>query len=309
MIADGVQYRPRMARQALGKGLGALIKKQESRITDGTPQPQVDESRVIMAKVDEILASPFQPRKHFNEEQISELADSIRERGLVQPLVVRLVDGKYELIAGERRLRAVRSLGQTEVKVVVHDATDLEVAELTLIENLQREDLTPLEEAEQYRLLQTRFGMKQEVIARHVGKSRTVVANMVRLLDLAAPVKELLEKAEISVGHAKVLLQLKEMEDKQIEAAKRVAEQGLTVRQTEQLVKSILDPAAPKPNLPVLRTLPEPYEMVCQQLSADFGTKVNISLKGKNNGVIEIPYIGKDELVRILQLFGINFPQ
>jgi len=286
-----------------------LIKKQESRITDGTPQPQVDESRVIMVKVDEIEASPFQPRKRFNEEQIAELADSIRERGLIQPLVVRLVNNKYELIAGERRLRAVRTLGQPEVKVVVHDATDLEVAELTLIENLQREDLTPLEEAEQYRLLQTRFGMKQEVIARHVGKSRAVIANMVRLLDLAAPVKALLEKGDISVGHAKVLLQLKEQEEKQIEAANRVAEQGLTVRQTEQLVKAMLDPEAPKTNLPAVRTLPEAYEMVCQQLSADFGTKVNINLKGKNNGVIEIPYIGNDELVRILQLFGINFPQ
>ena len=297
-----------MARQALGKGLGALIKKTVAKDTEETQQLQVDESRIIMAKADEILTSPFQPRRRFNEEQITELADSIRERGLLQPLIVRLVDGKYELIAGERRLRAVRSLGMTEVKIVVHDATDLEVAELTLIENLQREDLTPLEEAEQYKLLQTQFGMKQEVIARHVGKSRVVVANMVRLLDLAAPVKELLEKAEISVGHAKVLLQIKDDDAAQIDAATRVAEQGLTVRQTEQLVKSILNPENGQPHIPVKRALPEAYEQVCRQLSSDFGTTVNINLKGKNNGVIEIPYIGKDELVRILQLFGINFP-
>ena len=304
----GVELPPRMARQALGKGLGALIKKTEPRNTEGTTLPQIDEGRVIMAKVDEIQASPFQPRRHFNEEHITELADSIRERGLVQPLIVRKVNNTFELIAGERRLRAVRSLGMTEVKVVIHEATDLEVAELTLIENLQREDLTPLEEAEQYRLLQTRFAMKQEVIARHVGKSRTVIANMVRLLELASPVKELLEQAQISVGHAKVLLQLKEDEQKQIDAATRVAQQGLTVRQTEQLVKSLLNANEEKPVLPVIRTLPEPYEQVCRQLSADFGTKVNINMKSKSNGTIEIPYVGKDELVRILQLFGINIP-
>ena len=121
----GVELPPRMARQALGKGLGALIKKTEPRNTEGTTLPQIDEGRVIMAKVDEIQASPFQPRRHFNEEHITELADSIRERGLVQPLIVRKVNNTFELIAGERRLRAVRSLGMTEVKVVIHEATDL----------------------------------------------------------------------------------------------------------------------------------------------------------------------------------------
>lgn len=142
-----------MPKNALGKGLGALIiKKDDTPAASG----KADEERVIKAAVSDITTSPFQPRRHFNEKQIAELADSIRERGLVQPLVVRRVDGKYELIAGERRLRALKKLGMRTAKVVVHNATDQEVAELTLIENLQREDLTPLEEAEQYRLLQTR---------------------------------------------------------------------------------------------------------------------------------------------------------
>lgn len=294
-----------MARQALGKGLNALIKKTELRTVEAAPEEEVDEGRVIIANPDEIQASPFQPRRRFNEEQIKELADSIHESGLIQPLIVRRVEGKYELIAGERRLRAIRSLGLKEVRVVVKEATDREVAELTLIENLQREDLTPMEEAEQYHLLQTRFAMSQEVIARHVGKSRAAVANMVRLLDLADPVRELLESSGITVGHAKVLLQLKE-EAAQISAATRVAEQGLTVRQTEQLVRSLLNPEQGKLTPPAVRSLPAAYEQVCQQLSRDFGTKVNISLKGKNNGVIEIPYVGKDELVRILQIFGVN---
>jgi ParB family chromosome partitioning protein len=190
-----------------------------------------------------------------------------------------------------------------EVRIVVKDATDLEVAELTLIENLQREDLTPLEEAEQYRLLQTRFGMSQEVIARHVGKSRAGIANMVRLLDLAEPVRDMLETARISVGHAKVLLQLKE-ESSQITAATRVAEHGLTVRQTEQLVRSLLNPSVvqPKPE----PQMPEVYARVCSQLSAAFGTKANITFKGKSSGVIEIPYAGREDLVRILQIFGIS---
>lgn len=292
-----------MARQALGKGLSALLTKKQE-ITSPV-EAAVDGERVILARVDEIQASPFQPRRRFDEQQIEELAESIRERGLIQPLVVRKVDGKFELIAGERRLRAIMSLGQTEVRVVVHEATDQEVAELTLIENLQRADLTPLEEAEQYRLLQTRFGMKQEVIAHHVGKSRAVIANMVRLLDLSPLSRELLEKQSITIGHAKVLLQLKD-DYQQSAAAEKVVRQSLTVRQTEQLVRKILNPEPEQPLPAPTKTLPEPYLRVCDQLSHDFGTRVNINLKGKSNGVIEIPYTGREDLVRILQIFGVN---
>ena len=291
-----------MARQALGKGLGALIMKKQGG--EAPVNVVADGDRVIKANVKDIKASPFQPRRHFDPQLIEELAASIKERGLIQPLVVRKVDGHYELIAGERRLRAVTSLGMTTVKVVVHEASDQEVAELALIENLQRADLTPLEEAEQYRLLQERFGMKQETIAQHVGKSRAVIANMVRLLDLAPEVRDLLNQQQITVGHAKVLLQLKDALQ-QTTAAQRVARGTLTVRQTEQLVRDLLNPATPveKPAAPAL---PEAYARVCSQLSQDFGTKVNISLKGKNNGVIEIPYAGREDLVRILQIFGIS---
>ncbi len=277
------------------------MKKQESA---NSPVNTVAEGdRVILAKVHDIKASPFQPRRHFDEQQIQELAASIRERGLIQPLVVRKVDGHFELIAGERRLRAVTSLGHTTVKVAVHEATDQEVAELALIENLQRADLTPLEEAEQYRLLQEKFGMKQETIAQHVGKSRAVVANMVRLLDLAPEVRDMLNAQQITVGHAKVLLQLKDA-TQQTMAAQRVSRNTLTVRQTEQLVRDLLTPVLPvaKPE----PQLPEAYARVCNQLSHDFGTRVNISMKGKSSGVIEIPYAGREDLVRILQIFGIS---
>ena len=262
-----------------------------------------DERRVILAKVGDIKPSPFQPRRHFRQEQIDELAESIRERGLVQPLVVRRVGGKYELIAGERRLRAVMGLGEKEVKVVVMEATDQEVAELALIENLQREDLTPLEEAEQYRLLQTKFNMKQEVIAKHVGKSRAVVANTVRLLDLVPEVRDMLENSEVTVGHAKVLLQIKDAELQAL-AARRVVVRGLTVRQTEQLVRQMLNPEPPTPAPEP--ELPKGYEKVCRQLSKTLGTKVNIALKGRRGGVIEIPYSGETELTRILEIFGVT---
>lgn len=291
-----------MARQALGKGLGALIQQHEASATAATAAA-ADDKRVIMAKVGEIRVSPFQPRRRFRNEQIEELAASIRERGLVQPLVVRRVDGKFELIAGERRLRAVSSLGHKEVKVVVMQATDQEVAEITLIENLQREDLTPLEEAEQYRLLQTKFNMRQEVIARHVGKSRAAVANMVRLLELAPEVRDMLDNGEVTVGHAKVLLQLKDAEQQTL-AARRVVVRGLTVRQTEQLVRTMLNPE-PQPTPPP-PALPKGYEKVCRELSRSLGAKVSIAVKGKKGGVIEIPYTSESELTRLLEIFGVT---
>ena len=287
-----------MARQALGTGLNALLARQK---TGAAPSRQ-DSERVVMARVDEIAPSPFQPRRTFPQEQIDELAASIRERGLVQPLVVRRVEGgKLELIAGERRLRAVAGLGQAEVKVIVMEATDQEVAEITLIENLQREDLSALEEAEQYRLLQTRFKMKQEEIARHVGKSRAVVANMVRLLELAPEVRDMLERSELTVGHAKVLLQIKDAESQTL-AAHRVVLRGLTVRQTEQLVRRMLNPEPPTPE----PELPKAYEKLCRQLSGMLGANVSISLKGKKGGVIEIPYSGEDELKSVLEAMGIK---
>ncbi len=267
------------------------------------PSPSDSADQVLTVGVDELTTCPFQPRRHFDAEQISELAESIKERGLLQPLVVRLVEGQYELIAGERRLRAARSLGMTKIRIIVHEATDLEVAELTLIENLQREDLRPLEEAEQYKMLQKRFGLKQGDIARHVGKARTVVANMIRLLDLEEEVRRMLNHQEIAIGHAKVLLQLKDA-DEQVTAAHRVRDRKMTVRQTEQLVRDILDPT----ERPVKEAVPVPpiYDTVCKKLTADLGTPVQISMKSENKGTIEIPYMSKSEFTRIIQLFGIT---
>ncbi len=290
-----------MARQALGKGLHALI--QQTGGIAPSALPVDDQQRIFTARVDEIRLSPFQPRRIIKDAQIEELADSIRERGLIQPLVVRRVDGNFELIAGERRLRAVKMLGRDTVKVVLMDATDQEVAELTLIENLQREDLSPLEEAEQYHLLQTRFKLKQEEIARHVGKSRALVANMVRLLDLTPEVRTMLNSGQLSVGHAKVLLQLKNAQT-QVQTATRVVRAGLTVRRTERLVHDILNP--PEPGPPPSTVLSNTERTVCQQLSSKLGTGVSISPRGSNGGVIEIPYSSTTELSRMMGVFGLS---
>ncbi len=285
------------------------MKKEDAAIpqihepADAASLPSSEQIHTV--NIDELLVCPFQPRRHFDEEQINELAESIKERGLLQPLVVRTVEGSYELIAGERRLRAARSLGMKKIRVIIREATDYEVAELTLIENLQREDLRPLEEAEQYKMLQTHFGVKQGDIARHVGKPRSVIANMIRLLDLQDDVRAMLNDELITIGHAKVLLQLKDPET-QLRAAERIIQRKLTVRQTEQLVRDTLNPT-PRPDREAA-SLPPAYEDVCRRLTADLGTPVQISMKGENKGTIEIPYMNKSDFTRIMQIFGISDP-
>ncbi len=296
-----------MARPALGKGLRALMMKKGDDEESSSPEKREDvenqEERILTVDMDELHTSPFQPRRHFAPEQIAELAASIKERGLLQPLVARISEGRYEIIAGERRLRAARSIGMKKIRIILHEATDLEVAELTLIENLQREGLTPLEEAEQYQMLQKRFGLKQGEIARHVGKTRSVIANMIRLLDLDEDVRNLLNEQKITVGHAKVLLQLKDPE-LQVRAANRVVDRALTVRMTEHLVKEMTNPT---PRLPrIAPELPEGYAEIREKLSNDLGTAVHFNIKSENRGSIEIPYLNKTELTRILQIFGIS---
>src|SRR5687767_3425360 len=202
-----------MAKAALGKGLGALIGKPAegapaANFAPFSPQPAPGEV-VRKVALSEVVPSPLQPRKEFAPEQLTELMDSIREHGIIQPLIVRLVHGKHELIAGERRFRASRELGLKEVPVIVRTASDKDVLEMALIENIQREGLNPLEEAQAYVRLSKEFGLKQEDIAQRVGKNRATVANAIRLLDLPAVVQTYLREGKLSTGHAKVLLALK----------------------------------------------------------------------------------------------------
>src|SRR2546429_7295439 len=231
-----------MARSGLGKGLGALI---------GTPsaatRADTGESgeRVHQINLATIIPSALQPRKNFAREALQELIDSIRQHGIIQPLIVRQAGARFELIAGERRWRAAQEIGLTEVPVIIRTANDLEVLELSLIENLQRADLNPIEEAQGYARLANEFSMRQEHIALKVGRSRAAVANALRLLDLHPQVQVWLAQKLLSVGHAKVLLALKVPEE-QLLAAETVLRRNATVRSTERLVARQLGIGRPR---------------------------------------------------------------
>lgn len=300
-----------MAKQALGKGLGALISGPVNPAAAisrpaapvpvaAAPAPGEAVRRVAL---DQVVPSPLQPRKDFEPEQLGELMDSIREHGIIQPLIVRQVNGKLELIAGERRFRASRELGLKELPVIVRDASDRDVLEMALIENLQREDLNPIEEARAYERLSKEFQMRQEDIAQRVGKNRATVANAIRLLDLPSTVQNLLSAGQISTGHAKVLLSLKSGGDQQ-RAAEEVVRKGLTVRATEKLAAHILKPPAPKPPISTTEELAAALRSVEQRLIGKLSTNVALH-HGEKKGRIEIDYYGADDLNRILALLGI----
>ncbi len=297
-----------MAKQALGKGLSALISTPTGgAVASRAPalsQPAPGDL-VRRVALDTITASPLQPRKSFAPEQLTELMDSIREHGIIQPLIVRTVNGKMELIAGERRYRAANQLGLREVPVIVREASDRDVLEMALIENLQREGLTPIEEAEAYMRLSRDFDMRQEDIAQRVGKNRATVANAIRLLELPEGVRGLLTEGRISTGHAKVLLMLKKAPDQEA-AADEIIRKGLTVRAAERLAQQILRPA-PKPAEPTKKETDvfQAVRAVEQRLTRHYATNVAITHADKK-GRIEIDYYGVDDLNRLLAIMKVE---
>lgn len=273
-------------RRVLGKGLAQILGEQE-------------ESEVHQIPIDSIVPNPRQPRKSFDENSLRELADSIRRVGMVQPLLVRLLDkDHYELIAGERRWRAAKLAGLEFVPVVVRAAAGIESLELALIENLQREDISPLEEAEAYRMLIEQEGLTQEEIAQRVGKSRAAVANTLRLLRLPEKIRNSLEAGEISEGHARVLLQF-DTEAEMLQVHEKILEKKLTVREVEQLAQKgpkirgtvIKEHRAKEPEIARIENL----------LSEALGTPVKIHRSGKS-GEIEISFYSEEDLMRIVDL-------
>jgi ParB family chromosome partitioning protein len=241
----------------------------------------------------------------FAAEVLSELVDSIREHGIIQPLIVREVNGKMELIAGERRLRAAKEAGLNEVPLIVREASDRDVLEMALIENLQREGLSPIEEAEAYQRLSKDFNMRQEDIAQRVGKNRATVANAIRLLELPDSVKDMVANARLSTGHAKVILTLKKTSDQEA-AADEIIRKGLTVRAAEKLAQQITKPA-PKHPEPSQREgeVMLAIRTVEQRLTRHFSTNVSIT-HGEKKGRIEIDYYGVDDLNRMLSLMKVE---
>jgi ParB family chromosome partitioning protein len=294
-----------MAKLVLGKGLGALISTPGAAGVSKPPPLSLPSAGDVVRRVtlDKVVPSPLQPRTEFLAEQLSELVDSIRQHGIIQPLIVRQVEGTLELIAGERRFRAARELGLTEVPVIVREASDRDVLEMALIENLQRENLNPIEEATAYSRLSKDFQMRQEDIAQRVGKNRATVANAMRLLDLPKNIQDMLARAIISTGHAKVLLSLKKA-GQQDEAAAEIARKGMTVRAAEKLVAGILNPPVKKPE-PVLEAdIQQAIQAVEQRLTRFFSTNVSVT-HGEKKGRIEIDYYGNDDLERLMGKMGV----
>jgi len=289
-----------MAKSGLGKGLGALI---SASPTLRTPEPGTGE-QVQQLPLSSIVPSPLQPRREFEREALEELTDSIRQRGIIQPLIVRRVGSKFELIAGERRWRAAQDVGLKEAPAIVRQATDLEVLELSLIENLQRADLNPIEEAQAYARLASEFEMGQEEIAHKVGKSRASVANSMRLLDLDPQVQTWVEQNLLSVGHAKVLLGLKAHDEQRL-LADKILRQSSTVRATERMVARQLGKVAgtrrKKQAVQVSSALLSDLE---DRLQEHLATRVMIH-HGEKRGRIEIEYYGENDLDRIVSALGL----
>ncbi|NOY00344.1 MAG: ParB/RepB/Spo0J family partition protein [Verrucomicrobia bacterium] len=306
-----------MAKQALGKGLGALIKAPKK--TQASQAAEIDKTvglgadeagsgeRVNRVSLDRLVASPFQPRKHFNDDRLDELMESIREQGVIQPLIVREVDGKLELIAGERRWRACQKIGEEEVPVIIREVTDAEALEMALIENLQREDLDPIEEAEAYARLSREFGLKQEEIAKRVGKSRATVANAIRLLDLEPSVSNLVSQGLLSTGHAKAILGVKNGEEQKL-LADIILKKQLTVRKAEKLVSEHLVDGGKTPRKATsasgASSLTPYMQQLQERLQSHLGTRVRLH-HGEKKGKIEIEYFGNDDLDRVLGVVGL----
>lgn len=284
--------------KGLGKGLGALFSE--------APVASAAQTAPTTLPIQKLEPNPDQPRHDFNEAALAELADSIAQHGLIQPITVRPLDtGYYQIIAGERRWRASRQAGLLEVPVTILDVDDRAAAQLALIENLQREDLTPLEEARGYETLMETYGLTQEEAANSVGKSRPAVANALRLLKLPKFVLNLLENGDLSAGHARALIPL-ESEKLMLDAATKIVNQDLSVRQTELLVRRMLKPPEKPDEQDILQV---DYIKECEKnLTRALGRKVNIH-SGKKKGKFELEYYDDEDLQRLIDaLSTLNIP-
>ena len=278
--------------RGLGRGLGALL---------GDAALQSQEGGSLSLPISQVEPGLKQPRKRFDEESLQDLADSIRTHGVIQPLTVRrLASGYYQIIAGERRWRAAKIAGLTEIPAVIIEADDRKVMELGLIENLQREDLNPVEEANGYKVLMDEYGLTQEEVAQRVGKARPAVANALRLLALPDPVHQLLEEGKLSAGHARAILAAPTGE-LQKKLAQKVIAEDLSVRQTEALAKRLAASEKEPPSPPPGPDLSIYLRAAEKSLAARFGRKVNI-ISGKKKGKIELEYYNPEDLNTLLDL-------
>lgn len=279
---------------ALGKGLGALIPEDNTKKKENP----------LMIPINKIKSNDEQPRKSFDDEKIIELAESIKHHGIIQPLILKQDKENYVIVAGERRWRAAKLVGQKEVPAIVMDLTEKQVLEISLIENIQRQDLNPIEEAIAYKKLLDEFKITQEELSKRIGKSRTAIANTIRLVNLDSRVQSYLIEGILSEGHGRVLLSVKD-NDLQYSIAQKAIDDQVSVRELERLVKKMENEKNNKAEEKVEKELNPYYKDIKNRLQNYFGTKVNLSNK-KNKGKIEIEYYSDEDLQRILDIINLQ---
>lgn len=293
--------------RGLGRGLDAMISdtskpRSAEKVQEKPLQQETDpKDKVFMVKLSQVEPNRKQPRKQFDEDALLELAESIKQFGVLQPLLVQKKDDYYEIIAGERRWRASKLAGVKEIPVMVKNFSEQETVEISLIENIQRENLNPIEEAAAYKRLMEEFHLKQDTIAERVAKSRTAVTNSMRLLKLDERVQQMLIDEMLTTGHARALLSI---EDKELQhnTAVKVFDEKLSVRETEKLVKEVLNPAGKEKPQEKDRAQDLIYEQLEEKIKGIIGSKVAIHRKTKDKGKIEISYFSQEELERIVEL-------
>ena len=289
-----------MAKKALGRGIDSLIPSvvKETEEKKGSEKETKADESPSMVRITKVEPNREQPRKKFDEDSLMELADSIKQFGLLQPILVQDRKTHYEIIAGERRWRAAKIAGLKEVPVIIRNLTDREIVEISLIENIQREDLNPIEEAQAYKRLLTEFNLKQDEVAERVSKSRTAVTNSMRLLKLCDEVQKMVIEGMISTGHARALIMIEDPEE-QFTVAQKVFDEKLSVREVEKLVKNLHKPQRPqKAGNKSLETI---YQDLSEQLKTSLSTKVSISAKENGSGKIEIEFYSHEDLDRLIE--------
>ena len=292
-------------KRGLGKGLDSLIPTNvimESELKHATvstaSSAEEGKDGTLMVKLSKVEPNREQPRKNFDEDSLQELAESLKQFGMLQPILVQNRGDYYEIIAGERRWRAAKIAGLKEVPVIVRELTDQEIVEISLIENIQREDLNPIEEAQAYKRLLTEFHLKQDEVAERVSKSRTAVTNSMRLLKLCDEVQKMVVDDMISTGHARALISIEDPEEQYL-IAQKIFDEKLSVREVEKLVKDLHKP--PKPPKEENKTLQAIYQEISERLKQSLSTKVSVSAKQNGAGKIEIEFYNHEDLERLLE--------
>lgn len=298
-----------MAARGLGKGLDALIpsgiNEKKTHSESNSVQKKIDEKSngEKMVNITKVEPNREQPRKNFDEDALEELAESIKQFGLLQPILVQDRNTHYEIIAGERRWRAAKKAGLKEVPVIIKNLSEQEIVEISLIENIQRENLNPIEEAQAYKRLLTEFNLKQDEVAERVAKSRTAVTNSMRLLKLCDNVQQMIIDDMISTGHARALITIED-EDQQYAIAQQIFDEKLSVRDVEKLVKNLNKPVKLKKTIATDTSLEAVYQDIEENLKQKLSTKVTITSKGNGSGKIEIEFYNHDDLEKLMDLLS-----